>query len=101
VYFAVLKYLGFENLNRIQLSQVTILPPILYLAALILYGLALRPTFKPVSKEGFPAFRESRLIYLNRFLTAGTLVFVGATGLAVVMFFFRDDVISEMQLTPP
>jgi hypothetical protein len=96
VYFAVLNYLGFEKvsgtqlaqiqLGQIQLGQVAILPPILYLAALLVCVLALRPPLAALSANEFAAFRESRLNQLNRFIIIGTSLFVVATGLAIAMF---------------
>src|SRR4030095_7093343 len=36
-YFAVLKYIGFEKIGSASLSKLTILPPVLFLGAAILY----------------------------------------------------------------
>jgi hypothetical protein len=91
VYFAVLNYLGFEEvsgtqLGQIQLGQAAVLPPILYLAALLVYVLALRPKLEALSADDFVAFRESRFIQLNRFIFTGTFIFVIATGIAIAIF---------------
>jgi hypothetical protein len=88
VYFAVLKYIGFEKIGSTALAKFTIFPPVLFLAAAILYVLALRPRHESVAPGDFGAFRKHRLEQLNRFIIGGTTVFISAIGLAIVMLFY-------------
>lgn len=88
VYFAVLKYTGFEKIGGMALSRFAVLPPVLLLSAAILYVFALRPRFETVLPDDFSAFRKRRLEQLNRFIIAGTTIFVAAIGLAIVMMFY-------------
>lgn len=88
VYFAVLKYIGFEKIGSTALSKFAILPPVLFLVAAILYVLALRPWYESVAPNDFNAFRKRRLERLNQFIVWGTAIFIGAVGLAIVMLFY-------------
>jgi hypothetical protein len=88
VYFAVQKYLGLEKANNTTLAQTAILPPVMFLVAGIFFVLALRPRYDNIPLEDFPAFRERRLIQLNRFIVSGTLTFLVAVAIAIVLFFF-------------
>jgi len=87
VYFAILKYIGFERFDSTALSRFAILPPGLFLVAAILYILALRPRYELVVPNGFNAFRKRRLERLNKFIIWGTTIFIGAVGLAIVILF--------------
>jgi hypothetical protein len=87
VYFAVLKYVGFEKIGNTALAKVTLLPPVLLLLAAILYVLALRPRHELVAPSDFSTFRQRRLEQLNRFIIAGTTAFIVAIGLAIVVLF--------------
>jgi len=88
VYFAVLKFLGLVTISGKQFGMLLVLPPFAYLVALILFALALRPTFEIMSPQDFPDFRQKRLTQLNWFITAGIIVFIAGTGLAIVAFFY-------------
>lgn len=88
IYFAVLKYIGFEKISGTALSKLSILPPVLFLLAAILYVLALRPRHELVAPSDFNAFRKRRLEQLNQFIIRGTATFIGAVGLAIVMLFY-------------
>lgn len=88
MYFAILKYLGIENIDGTTLFQFSILPPILFLGAAILYVLALRPQYESIAPNDFNTFRKRRLERLNQFIIWGTSVFIGAVGLAIVMLFY-------------
>jgi hypothetical protein len=92
IYFAVLKYAGFEKIGGTALSKFAVLPPVLLLSAAILYVLALRPRFESVLPDDFGAFRRRRLEQLNRFIIAGATVFAVALGLAIVMLFYTLSV---------
>ena len=76
VYFAVLKYLGFERSSGAAAAQLAIVPPFLFLGAVVLFALALRPNFARVAAESFEAFRAARLSQLNRFMLGGLATFV-------------------------
>ena len=88
LYFAILKYIGFDKIGSTMLSKVAILPPVLFLVAAILYVLALRPRYELVAQNDFNAFRTKRLERLNRFIIWGTVIFIGATGLGIVILFY-------------
>ena len=87
IYFAVLKYIGFEKIGQTALGKFTVLPPVLFLLAAILYVLALRPRYDAVAPDEFNTFRARRLEQLNQYITWGSATFVGATGLAIAVFF--------------
>jgi len=88
VYFAVLKYIGFQKIGRMALSKFAILPPMLFLIAAILYVLALCPRHELVAPSDFNAFRKRRLERLNQFIIYGTAIFIGAVGFAIAMLFY-------------
>ena len=76
VYFAVLKYLGFEKSSGSAAAQLVIMPPFLFLGAVVLFAIAMRPNFARVEAEGFEAYRAARLRRLNRFMLGGLATFV-------------------------
>lgn len=76
VYFAVLKYLGFERSNGSAAAQLVIVPPFLFLGAVVMFALALRPNFSRVAADSFEAFRAARLSQLNRLMLGGMATFV-------------------------
>lgn len=88
VYFAVLKYIGFEKIGGTALSKFAVLPPVLFLVAAVLFATALRPRHESVAPKDFGDFRRRRLEQLNRFIIAATAFFVGAVGLAIVVLFY-------------
>ena len=75
VYFAVLKYLGAEAVGGTTFSRVGVLPPLLFLAAAIIFALALRPRFAWIKHADFADFRMTRLKQLNRAMLVGLAVF--------------------------
>ncbi|TVR84952.1 MAG: hypothetical protein EA409_00165 [Saprospirales bacterium] len=87
IYFAILKYIGFEKIGSTILSKFAVLPPILFLAAAIFYLFGLRPQYESVAPQTFNAFRKRRLKKLNRFITWGTAIFIGALGLTIWILF--------------
>ena len=87
IYFAVLKYIGFEKIGQAELAKLTILPPVLFLIAAVLYVLALRPRYEAVALDEFNTFRARRLEQLNKYIIWGTTTFVVATGLSIAILF--------------
>jgi hypothetical protein len=87
VYFAVLKYLGIEQIESTLLASAGIIPPVLFLAAIILFALALRPRFAVLTEAEFDIFRAERYLWLNRYILAGTILFTAGVCLAIVIFF--------------
>lgn len=90
IYFAILKYLSSADSATAEgagIAQISIAPPVLYLMALVIFAIALRPKFGAVSKEDFVFFRSLRLQQMNRFMIAGTFTFVLATGISTIVFF--------------
>ena len=86
VYFAVLKYLGIDAIDGTLQRRAAGVPPLLFLAAVLAFAAALRPTYQVVTEVTFPAFRAERLARLDRFALAGTVLFVAAVALAIVLF---------------
>ncbi len=84
VYFAVLKYLGADAVGGSWFSRIGALPPLLFLAAAIVFALALRPRFASVKQADFADFRTARLRQLNRDILAGLALF--ATGVLLAIF---------------
>lgn len=87
VYFAVLKYIGIEQIGGSFLAQAGVLPPILFLVATILFVLAIRPRFATLSEAEFAKFRAKRLGQLNLYITTGTVLFATGISIAIVLFF--------------
>lgn len=85
VYFAVLKYLGAEAVGGTTFSRVGVLPPLLFLAAAIIFALALRPRFAWIKHADFADFRMTRLKQLNRAMLVGLAVFAVGILLAIVL----------------
>ena len=86
VYFAVLKYLGTSRLEGSLGSKATLLPPVSFLIALVLFALALRPQLASIDRAGFEAFRAERLRRLNRYIGWGVAAFAGGIAVALVLF---------------
>ena len=86
VYFAVLKYLGYENASHNPRAFWTVLPPALFTCACVAFAIGLRPALSRVSRAGFQALRDSRLRHIDRFLTLGTILLVLGLGAAVVVY---------------
>lgn len=86
VYFAVLKYLGFETVGGGWLAA-SILPPVLLLAAGLAFVLGLRPTFSPVPRAEFATYRDMVLQRINRHIGIGLSLFALAISLAMGLFF--------------
>jgi hypothetical protein len=87
VYFALMKYVGFERISGSLLARTGILPPFLFLLAGILFVLALRPRFAAVTEAEFAEFRAKRLSQLNTYILAGTILFASGICLAIVLLF--------------
>jgi hypothetical protein len=82
VYFAVLKYLG-SDAGGSWSARIRALPPLLFLAAVIVFSLAIRPHFATIEKADFSEFRATRLQRLNIAMLAGLTLF--ATGILVAI----------------
>ncbi len=87
VYFAVLRYLGYDKATHGFVAAAGIVPPVLFLVAAVMFVLALRPRLRAVTSEDFGAFRAERLVFLNRMLVAGLAVYGLGVALAIVFFF--------------
>lgn len=87
VYFAVLKYLGWEQAHLgAGLVALTIAAPVLLFAAAASFALALRPSLTFVERSEYAEFRERRVNQMHRLATAATVLYVTALVLAVVTF---------------
>lgn len=86
IYFAVLKYLGTEKVTLSAVGWVSVIPPLLFLVSVAVFGWGLRPRLGAVSRSDFPTFRDNRLRQLNRLLATGTALFVLALALAFAVF---------------
>jgi hypothetical protein len=87
VYFAVLKYLGWEQANfETALVVLTVAPPVLLFCAAVAFALARRPSHTFVAPSEYAAFRARRVDEMHRRATTGTVLYVAALLLAVVIF---------------
>ena len=86
VYFAVLKYLGIEHITG-GWQAVTIVPPVLFLSAATAFVLSLQPGVGWIENaEEYANFRRSRLQTISRFSHLGTILFLLATAIAVIVY---------------
>jgi hypothetical protein len=86
VYFAVLKYLGFEKAPNSLSAFFCTVPPVLFTCATAAFALALRPALARVDSDSFSSWRDTRLIRINRFLNAGAVLLVLGLALAVWVY---------------
>jgi hypothetical protein len=87
IYFAVLKYLGWEQANfSAPLVVLTVLPPALFLLAAMAFALALRPSLSYVDRDEYAEFRAHRIGEIHGRVTAGTVLYVAALLLAIAVF---------------
>lgn len=87
VYFAVLKYLGWERADfAAPLVVLTALPPMLFLLAAVAFALALKPSLSYVDRQEYAEFRARRVSEIHHRLTAGTLLYIGALLIAIAVF---------------
>jgi hypothetical protein len=93
VYFAVLNYLGTARVEGSLGSKVSALPPLLFLAAIVLFALALRPQLTSLTPDQFAAYRGNRLRRLNRFIGWGIGAFSAGMALALGVFLRALDTI--------
>lgn len=88
VYFTIQKYVGSERLERSRPDAVlSIMPPFLYLGAAIFFILALQPRFGWVAPSEFHHFRVKVFTAMNTRIRIGVVLFVVATGAAIVRLF--------------
>jgi hypothetical protein len=88
VYFAVLKYLGFENVSHSPTIYFTVFPSVLFTLATAAFAVALKPGLARVNRDGFRSLRDKRLASMNRFLAAGTTILVLGLAFAVVVYVY-------------
>jgi hypothetical protein len=87
VYFAVLKYLGWEQADLgTSLVVLSIAPPVLFFAAAGSFALALRPSLTFVERSEYAEFRARRVGQMHRRASIGTAFYAAALLLAVVTF---------------
>jgi hypothetical protein len=86
VYFAVLAFVGSKDVSSTGLGWFAVVPPVLFLAAVVCFALALAPRLAPVSQGEFARFRADRLMHLARWLRVGLGLFVSGVALALVVF---------------
>jgi hypothetical protein len=87
VYFAVLKYLGWEQANfGTPVVVLTVAPPVLFLAAAGTFALGLRPSLTYVERSEYAEFRARRVEQMHWRAGIGTLLYVTALLLAVLTF---------------
>jgi hypothetical protein len=85
IYFAIMKYLGTENIGDKTFSRLGILPPVLFLLSAIIFAIALRPRLQSVRETDFAQFRSSRLHSLNRFMLMGLTAFALGVAIAIAL----------------
>lgn len=87
VYFAVLKYLGWENADTgAAFVTLTLAPPVLFLLAAAAFALALRPSLSFVERNEYAEFRARRIEQMYRRASLGTAFYASALLLSVVAF---------------
>jgi hypothetical protein len=85
IYFAVLKYLGYEVLDPSQVARFGALPPFLFLLAAVIFALELLPRFAQVTRADFATFRAIRLRRLNRLMLGGLAIFGVAVAASILI----------------
>ena len=86
VYFAILAYVGHARVSQTVFGLLTLLPPGLLLASLIVFTLAQRPRLARSTGSSFIKIREDRLMRLDRSITAGNTLFVLGITVASILF---------------
>lgn len=87
VYFAVLKYLGWEQARfGTALVALSVTPPVLLFAAAVAFALALRPSLAIVERNDYAEFRARRIVQMQQRATLGIVCYAGALLLALVTF---------------
>jgi hypothetical protein len=84
VYFVLLKYLGFDHAMRGWLA-IAVVPPVLFLAATIVFADALRPRGEHVDREAFVAYRQRRLRAMDVRIKVGMAMFSTAVAAASIL----------------
>jgi hypothetical protein len=86
VYFAVLKYLGFENIGG-PLKGVTVVPPILLLVSAAVFAAAIRPVLSaPESLGEFESYWRKRLRTMNLLIVIAMVLFLIGMGVSIPIF---------------
>jgi hypothetical protein len=86
VYFAILKYLG---LNRVQRGwqAMSAAPPVLLFASMLAFSVALRPSGRTIrSIDEFALFRSQRLTRMSYAMSAGLALFAAALLCSVIVW---------------
>lgn len=88
VYFAVLKYLGWEQADfGAGLVAVSVLPPALLFLAALAFTLALRPSLSTnLEPQDYLSLRNHRLTQMYQRASIGTLLFGSALVIAIAVF---------------
>jgi len=86
VYFAVIKYLGFEQIGG-PIKSLTVAPPVLFLLSAVAFAAAIRPVLAAPSTLGdFEAYWRNRLTTMNRFTSLGMVLFIAGIALTIPIF---------------
>ena len=85
IYFSVLKFLG-VGVPGAGWLVFLLVPPVLFLIAIVTQVQALRPALRQLSRDNFIQAREERLARSRRWLDAGIALFCVGTGLAIIAF---------------
>jgi hypothetical protein len=94
VYFAVLKYLGWEKAQfGTALVALTLAPPVLLFAAAVTFALVLRPSLSMVEKADYAEFRARRVAQMHRRATLGFFFYAGAILIAGITFVFVLEIV--------
>lgn len=87
VYFAIVKYLGWEKVDPSAAFVVlTLAPAVLLLLAAATFALALRPSLTFVERSEYAVFRARRVEQMHRRASIGTTLYASALLLAVLTF---------------
>ena len=86
VYFSVLKYLGFDKINR-SWGWLTILPPVLFLGAAAIFAMSMFPALTYVRAQDYAVFRARRINQMHRRATIGTSLYILSVLGSLIIFF--------------
>jgi hypothetical protein len=86
VYFAVLKYLGYEKVPNSPSIFFTVVPPVLFTCATAAFAIALRPALARVNSASFTRWRDRRLLQMNWSLVVGTTLLILGLTMAVGVY---------------
>jgi hypothetical protein len=87
IYFVLLKYFGIEKMDKSFAARIAVVPPLMFLAASILFMLAIRPRHSMMTESDFATIRARRLRRLNAYIIVGSILFVVGICATIILIF--------------